>query len=94
MPIEFDPSIFKDIGIGGLAMFALWIFYKSFIFFIERWKESTDAINRNTETHENLSEVFRIFHEEHKAFERKIIGITEDTNKKVTDIHKDLRSGG
>lgn len=99
MPVEFDWSLLKDIGIGGVSALALFLFYKAFIFFIGQWKESTDAINRNTDTHENMKEVFQAFHEDHKKFQEEAIGIMSDTNKtvrkidkKVNDLHE--RYGG
>lgn len=91
MPVEFDFSILKDIGIGGLGAFALYLFYKIFIFFIERWKESTDAINRNTDTHENLNQVFQIFYAENKQFQDKALDLMNDTNKKVHGIDRKVK---
>lgn len=89
--VEFDWAALKDVGVGGLGMFALYLMYKSFIFFTERWKESTDAINRNTETHQNLTNVFQSFHAESQEFQKEAMDLLKDTNDKVKDIHKDFR---
>jgi hypothetical protein len=93
MPVEFDWSVLKDVGIGGLAMFALWLFHKSFIFFIGQWKESTDAINRNTETHQTLHDFFKVFYEENKEYQKETTKLLRDTHKKVNDIHKEIKEG-
>ena len=100
MQMEFDFSILKDVGIGGIAIFALHILYKCFLFFIEIWKESTEAINRNTETHNNLKTVFEAFHESNEKFQKDAMvlmkdtnEIVKDTNRKVLRINKQLQGG-
>jgi len=89
---NFDWSlIVKDVSIGGVAVYALYLFYKSFIFFNERWKESTEVINRNTETHKAFTEFFQTFYEENKQYQQESLDILKDTHKKVTDIHNDMK---
>lgn len=98
MPVEFDLSILKDVGIGGIAIFALHILYKCFLFFIEIWKESTEAINRNTETHNNLKTVFEAFHESNEEFQKNAMLIMKDTNETVKEtnykVDRLIRKGG
>ena len=92
--MELDLSLLKDIGIGGISLYFVHVLYKCFSFFIQIWKESTDAINRNTETHNNMKAVFEVFHENNKEFQENAMVLMKDTNKKVTEMKEKMDSKG
>ena len=86
--MEIDFSILKDIGIGGICLYFVHVLYKCFTFFIQIWKESTEAINRNTDTHNNMKEVFEVFYENNNEFQKNAMVIMKDTNELVKETHE------
>jgi hypothetical protein len=83
-------AVMKDIGAAGLGVIALWLFYKIFTMFIEQWGKSTEAINRNTETHKEMQEVFQKSHEREIEFQKEVIILLKDTHKKVNILHSEF----
>jgi hypothetical protein len=93
------PSIggLEKVGIAGLAIVTLWVFFKIFQLFMGQWKQSTDAVNRNSKSFEKLSAVFEKQAEREEKFQHTVISaiaesarIATDTNAKVSEIHGNL----
>lgn len=55
--IQWDWKIIQEITSGGVGIVAIFFGYKVVMVFIDLWRTSTDAINRNTESFNKLSEV-------------------------------------
>lgn len=88
--MELDWAILETIGLGGIAIALIYFGYKIIIFLMERWRESTEALERNTQAYTQLSQVFQQSHEREMEFQKKLILLSEDTNKKVSEIHKNV----
>jgi hypothetical protein len=93
MPL--DLSILESVGIGGVAVVALYFSFQVFRIFIAQWRSSTDSIDKNTEAFQKLSDVFEKQSQREQEFQDHALKLlnenkttSEDTNKKVTDIHK------
>lgn len=86
-------NFLKDLGTGGLAGIALFLFYKMFQIFIDQWDKSTEAINRNTETHKEMKEIFEKSYEREIEFQKEVIILLKDTHKKVNVIHDKVKEG-
>lgn len=81
-------SVAKDIGVGAISVVALYLLYKVFILFIEQWGKSTEAINRNTETHKEMQDIFNKSYEREIEFQKEVIIILKDTHRRVVDMHE------
>lgn len=86
-------NVIKDIGAAGLGVIALWLFYKIFTLFIDQWGKSTEAINRNTETHNEMKDMLHRSHERELEFQRDVIVLLKDTHKKVNAVHEKITDG-
>lgn len=80
-------AVIKDIGAGAIGTIALYLFYKMFGIFVDQWSKSTEAINRNTDTHKEMKEMLVKTHEKEVEFQEEAIHLLKDTNKKVIFIH-------
>lgn len=87
MPVNMDYTIIEKIGIAGVAFVAIYFGYKMMEIFIAQWKVSTEAINRNTESFEKLTEVVDRAAKREQEFQREatellyeIRDLTRETN--------------
>ena len=85
-----DWSVLEKIGIAGVAVVGFWIMYQVFILFMKQWGASTEALNRNSESYEQLSRVFGQAHERELEFHREMMHVSNDTNRKVTELHREF----
>lgn len=88
--MQFDWSILKEVGLGGVALALIFFGYKVIMFLLEQWRASTEALNRNTDGYTKLSEVFEKSHEREMEFQEKMLELTKDTNKKVSELHSQV----
>lgn len=93
MEIDWGNVIEKG-GIAGVSIAILYFGYQFFKLFISQWKNSTDSLNKNTAAFTKLSTVFEKQAARDEVFQREIttllkegIATSEDTNKKVTELH-------
>jgi hypothetical protein len=88
MNIELDwTTILEKIGIAGICFAVIVVGFKLFTIFIDQWKNSTDAVNKNTEAFTELSNVFKQSSQREIEWQEKAMHLMKDTNKKVKDIH-------
>jgi hypothetical protein len=94
MELDWGAVIEKG-GIATISVVALFIGYQVTKLFIGQWKASTDAMDRNTQGYEKLTEVFTKSAEMEEQFQKEVVGmlrqghyIAEDTNRKVHEIHR------
>lgn len=85
-----DWAVLEKVGIAGVAVVAIWAMYKVFVVFMNQWSNSTDALNRNTEGYKSLSRVFEIAHERDLEFQKEMMSLSKDTNRKVEELHTEL----
>jgi hypothetical protein len=84
----------EKFGIAGITIAILIVGYKLFLVFIQQWKSSTDAVNRNSKSFEKLSTVFERQAVRDEKFQERVLfelndssRVAIDTNKKVTELH-------
>lgn len=94
MPMEFDWSVIEKGGIAVISVTVIYFGYHVFRLVVEQWKNSTDAVNKNTEAFLELSKVFERSHEREVEFQKEALEIlreshklNRDTNIKVREIH-------
>lgn len=80
-----------ELGLGVVALVILYLIVKMFV---EMWGRSTDAINRNTNGFEQLSEVLAKSHERDIQFQKDAMKLMRDTHDKVDEIHVKIIKGG
>lgn len=87
----------EKAGIAGICIAVLIVGYKVFQLFIGQWKNSTDAqnisteaLNRNTQSFEQLSAVFERQHEREIQFQQEVRTTMHDTHRKVSELHGTL----
>src|SRR5690606_20558054 len=80
------PEIIEKIGLGGITLVILIGAYRIFILFLDRWQESTEALNRNSDAYQQLSQVFEEslkheieFREKQMSFQREMTTLTKQT---------------
>ena len=85
---------FASIGEYGVGIVAIAALVYVFTVFIRMWEksikaqnESTKALNRNTVGFMELSKVFEKSHEREVQFQKDVMELMHDTNKKVNEIH-------
>ena len=83
-------AILEKVGIAGVALGGFWIMYQLFILFMNQWGASTEALNRNSDGYEKLSKVFEQSHEREMEFQKEMLSVSQDTNDKVTEMHREL----
>lgn len=95
--IEFDWGALKGVGVGGICIAIIYFGFQMFKIFIEQWKNSTDAVNKNTEAFAELSKVFERSHERELEFQdyaKEKLQASEErekkTLKKVIEIHEHI----
>jgi ABC-type transport system involved in Fe-S cluster assembly fused permease/ATPase subunit len=103
--IELDwGKIFETSAIAAICIAIIWFGYKVFVIIVSQWRNSTDAqmqsvdaVNKNTKAFEKLSEVFERQNAREIEFQEKTFSllksgvvIAEDTNKKVSEIHRKI----
>lgn len=91
------PEIIEKIGLGGITLVILIGAYQIFIMFLDRWQESTEALNRNSDAYQQLSQVFEEslkhemeFREKQMSFQREMTTLTKQTYDKVSEIHEEV----
>lgn len=91
MNIGFD--VIEKIGVGGLAVLILIVGFNMFKLFMEQWKNSTEAVNKNTAAFEELAGVFERVSERDARWQREVsdklengVNIAQDTNRRVREI--------
>lgn len=104
--ISVDWAKISEAGIGVVAVIAIVILiailWKGFLAVwnrsIDSQEKSTDAITKNTEAFNNLSNVFEKSHEREIEFQREALELLKDNNllakqthEKVTDLHEKLK---
>lgn len=96
MEIDWGTMMEKG-GIGAVAIAILWFGFQGLKLVLEQWKNSNDSLNKNTAAFTKLSNVFEKQAAREEEFQREItlllktgIATSEDTNKKVTEIHQKL----
>ena len=91
-----DWAILEKVGIAGVAVAGFWVMYQVFIMFMKQWGASTEALNRNSDAYKELSKVFENAHERDLEFQKDMVGLSKDTNQKVSELHRELveRKGG
>lgn len=87
MPVEIEWSALEKIGIAGVSALALWILYKLVVMFFDQWKVSTEVVNRNTESFNELTKVFEKSHQREIDFQKEVL-------EKIQVIHKDQKAMG
>jgi predicted RNA-binding protein with RPS1 domain len=103
--IEIDwAGLLEKGGIGAICLAVIYVGYKIFDLFIKQWanstetqKQSNEAVNKNTQAFEKLSEVFEKQAERELEYQERMwsllksgVKTAEDTNSKVTDIHRKI----
>lgn len=78
------------VGIAGVAIAILWFGFKVFQIFVQQWKQSTDAVNRNSKSFEKLSVVFEKQSAREEKFQENVLATIGDTHIKVTELHGTL----
>ncbi len=89
------PENLEKIGIAGLAVSAIIVLYKVFVLFMEQWRNSTDAVNKNTSAFDALSQVFKESSERERMFQKEImdtlrngVDVAKDTNERVRELQR------
>lgn len=92
--INFDWAAFDKLGALGISALALFAGYRIVVMFVGQWKVSTEAINRNTDSFEKLSEVFETQSKREKEFQVEVLhmmhdsySLVSDTSRKVTHMY-------
>lgn len=85
-----DWSVLEKVGIAGVAVVAIWVMYKVFTLFMNQWGNSTDALNRNTEGYRHLARILETSHERDIEFQKELLTLSKDTNRKVDELHTEL----
>lgn len=88
MDLNFDWDALSKVGIGGICIVVIFVGYKIFLFFFEQWKNSTDAINKNTAAFVKLTTVFEESSERDAQWQKEISVVLKDTNDRVRDIQQ------
>lgn len=85
-------------GIGAICFAVIYFGHKIFLTFIEQWKNSTDAVNKNTEAFTGLSTVLQQSHQRELEFQEHVKVKLEasearekETLEKVIEIHKIIK---
>jgi hypothetical protein len=86
--VQVDWSILTNIGIGGVSLAALYCIYRLATLFIDQWRLSTDALNRNTESFKQLAQVFETHATLELNFQREVLRIIRDSHDLVYDTSK------
>lgn len=93
----FTPADLGKVGIGGICILLIIVGYKLFQLFLEQWKNSTDAVNKNTTAFMNLTTVFKESSERDERWQRQVMetlqdGVStgQDTNRRVRDIQSKI----
>src|SRR4051812_32459383 len=104
MELGFDLSMLEKLGITGVVALALIVVIfgiksglQLFQLFMEQWKNSTDAVNKNTDAFMELSNFFKRANEKEEQFQKDIMAelrdgvrVARDTNERVKDIQHSL----
>lgn len=95
--LEINWEMVEKIGIAGVSLCALYFCYKMVLLFIQQWKISTEAINRNTEGFQKLTEVFEMQARKEREFQRETLAViyehrelSRQTNDIVHALHRHL----
>lgn len=91
---SFNWTALEQVGIAGVALGAIYFGYKIVSLFIEQWRVSTEAINRNTESFEKLTEIVdraskreQDFQKEASGLLYEILDISRDTGRTTRKIY-------
>lgn len=76
------------IGITAVSIAIMYFGFKVFQIFTTQWKQSTEAVNRNTKSFEKLSAVFEKSNEREMEFQKNVMAMLSDGNKLIVDTHK------
>lgn len=94
---EFIGGLEKG-GILVVAVVSLIVFYKVFTLFMEQWKNSTDAVNKNTTAFDNLSKVFEQSSQREMLFQQEVmqklnhgVDVAKDTNERVRELQRIIK---
>jgi uncharacterized protein YoxC len=74
-----------EYGVGVLAIIVLFMIIKMMMNFAGH---QTKALDRNTKAYEGLTKVLQMQYEANTVFQTRILSLSEDTNKKVGEIHR------
>lgn len=85
--LSFNWATLDKVGTVGVCVVILIVGYKIFQVFIDQWKNSTEAVNKNTSAFTELSRVFERANEREIDWQERAMDIMKETNKKVKDIH-------
>jgi hypothetical protein len=87
-----------EYGVGIVAIVVIYLLVSGIVKgFLEMWKrsvdsqdKSTDALNRNSEAYQQLSNVFKASHEREIEFQKESLVLLRDIHSKTTDIHAEV----
>lgn len=90
-------TIMETASVAGVCFAALYFGFKLIVLFFAQWKDSTEAVNKNTGAFTQLSEVLERSNQREMQFQNRAIELLEanntlakDTNAKVIDIHRKI----
>lgn len=86
--VQFDWSSFKEMGGLGVSAIAIYFGYRLVVLFIDQWKASTEALNRNTDSFKKLSEVFETQATLEREFQKEVLRLIHDSHDIVTDTSR------
>ena len=87
--VMFDWAKIGELGIGVVALIVL---YKVITLFVDMWSKSTDAINRNTEGFQQLSNTLARSHEREVEFQKEAIRMLKENSDLHAETHRNLIS--
>lgn len=93
-----DITVLEKVGIAGVAFGILYFGFQLFKLFMAQWKDSSDAVNKNTEAFTGLARVLEQSNEreiEFQAHVKQKLDASEvremATLEKVNEIHRIIR---
>lgn len=92
--VDIDPTVIGDYGVGVVGLIVMYLSVKGFFAVwgksIDTQDKNTDALNRNTDAYRQLARVLDESSHREQEFQTAILTIVQDTNDKVSEIHKQL----
>lgn len=86
--VQVDWSSFKELGGLGVSAIAIYFGYRMVVLFIDQWRVSTEALNRNTDSFKKLSEVFETQSTLEREFQKEVLRIIHDSHEIVADTSR------
>lgn len=80
-------TVLQSIGIGGVFVVAIWFGFKGFVIMTDKLSENTQVVAQNTQAFMSLSRVMEQASAREMAFQQDMMRLSEDTNRKVTELH-------